>query len=128
MSQQHVKFGDYTPPDVDEDGYQPQLATTSSEKSGRTMKGGMMNTPLFTVEAYSLKWTDIKATDVANILSRVVGRSSFSFYHFNVYKAKWETGEFYAANYNTPVASLEEGKEKYDELSFQVTGINPLQL
>lgn len=126
MAQQHLRFGTYEPPDPDEDGYQVQFATTSTLSSGRTQRGNMINTAMFTVEAYSLKWTDIPASAVKNILSQVMGKNSFSFYHFNVYKGEWETGEFYVANINSPFYLLKENEERVSELSFQVTAINPL--
>lgn len=126
MAQNHLKFGTYTPTDTDSDGYQVSFATTSSDKSGRTMRGTMKNAVLFTVEAYNLKWTDIDATVASRILKEVMGKDEFDFYHFNVYTASWETGKFYAANFNAPVISIEDGKEKLSELSFQVTGMNPV--
>lgn len=126
MAQQHLMLGTYQPPDVDEDGYQVQFATTSTASSGRTQRGNMINTTMFTVEAYSLKWTNISAVAVKKILEQVMGKNSFSFYHFNVYSCQWEEGEFYVANINSPFYSLEDGEERVEELSFQVTGINPV--
>lgn len=126
MAQQRIKFNDYTPPNVSDDGYTVNIATTSSQNSGRTMRGVMNNVPLFTVESYNLRWVNISATDVSAILSQVVGKSGFNFYHYNIYRARWETGVFYAANFNSPVLSLKEGNEKVKELTFQVTGENPL--
>lgn len=126
MAQQHLMLGTYQPPDVDEDGYQVQFATTSTASSGRTQRGNMINTTMFTVEAYSLKWTNISAVAVKKILEQIMGKNSFSFYHFNVYSCQWEEGEFYVANINSPFYSLEDGEERVEELSFQVTGINPV--
>lgn len=126
MAQQRLKFNDYTPPTVTEDGYVPSFATTSTSNSGRLARGGMVNIPLFTVEAYNLKWTNIYASDVSRILNEVMGRSSFSFYHYNIFRDRWETGSFYVANINSPIISLIDGKEKVKELSFQVTAINPI--
>lgn len=126
MAQEQMKIGDVIPIPVDEDGYQLQFATTSSANSARTMRGDMKNSPLFTVEAYQLKWTDIPVSEASKILMQVINKASFKFYHFNVYKNRWETGDFYAINYNVPVCSLVEGEEKLDELSFQVTGTHPL--
>lgn len=126
MAQNHLMFEDYTPPDPDEDGYQVAFAVTSTSSSGRTMRGPMINTPMFTVESYNLKWTDIAATDVKNILSRILGKPSFSFFHFNVYTAQWETSQFYVANVNSPVYRLNDGEERVNQFSFQVTAIDPL--
>lgn len=126
MAQQHLKFGSYTPPDPDEDGYQVSFATTSTENSRRTMRGVMKNSPMFTVEAYNLKWTNVSASVVKSILAEIMGKGSFSFYHYNIYKAQWETGQFYVANINSPVYRLNEGEETVNELSFQVTNVNPV--
>ncbi len=90
------------------------------------MRGNMKNSPLFTIEAYELKWSDIKVSDASKILKEVMGKSGFDFFHLNIYEDKWETKRFYAANFNAPCVSLVEGEEKLDELSFQVTSENPV--
>lgn len=76
MAQNHLQFDGYTPPDVDEDGYTIAFAATSSDDSGRLMNGKMVNTRLFTVEAYNLKWTDITLEAAAEILSKTVSSLS----------------------------------------------------
>lgn len=126
MAQQHMKFGSYQPPDPDEDGYEPAYATTSTSGSGRTQRGVMKNSVMFTVEGYNLKWTDITPSEARQILQEVMNKSSFSFYHYCVHKAQWEIGKFYAANFNLGVDRLNEGSERIQELSFQVTAINPI--
>lgn len=126
MAQNHLKFGTYTAPDVDEDGYKIAIATTSTDNSGRLMRGDMKNSVLFSTEAYKLKWTDIPVMQASNILNQVVNKNEFDFFHFNLYACRWETSRFYAANFNAPVLCLKEGEEKLDELSFQVTSIHPL--
>lgn len=126
MAQQYLKFNNYTPPNVDSDGYQIQFATTSTSTSGRTMRGNMNNVVLFTVESYTLKWTNIKASDVSKILKEVMNKSGFNFYHYNLYKNRWETGVFYVANITSPVISLKSGEEKVKQLQFQVTGTKPV--
>ena len=67
MAQNHLMFNNYTPPDVDEDGYKPAEAVTSVSNRNRTMRGYMKGGVLFTVEAYNLKWTDISAVDLSLI-------------------------------------------------------------
>ena len=126
MAQKHVRLGSYTPPPLDADGYQKALATTSSSSSNRTMRGVMKNIPLFTVEAYTLKWSDISVAVASKILHEVLEKDGFDFYHLNIYTAQWETKRFYAVNFNAPVASLEDGDERLDELSFQVTSERPV--
>lgn len=126
MAQQHFMFNDYTAPDPDEDGYSPAFAVISTDSSGRTMRGPMINTVLFTVEAYNMKWTDLPASDASKILNEIIGKNKFNFYHYNIMSCKWETGEFYVANINVPFYRLVDGDERVSELSFQVTGINPV--
>ena len=126
MAQNHLKFGNYTPPPVDEDGYKIAYATTSSSNTNRTMRGVMKNSPLFTVEAYDLKCSYIKATDASKILHEVLQKSGFDFFHFNLYTCSWETRRFYAVNFNAPAVDLTDGAEMLDELSFQVTSEKPV--
>ena len=125
MAQNHLQFDGYAPPDVDEDGYTIAFAATSSDDSGRLMNGKMVNTRLFTIEAYKLKWTDITLEAAAKILSKTVFKSQFDFHYFNIKTAKWETHAFYVANVDTAMYSLKEGEEKCTSLSFQVTRIDP---
>lgn len=126
MAQQHLKFGTYEAPDPDEDGYQEQYAVTSTSSSGRTMRGKMLNTVMFTVVAYNLKWTDISVEVANSILSQIMGKNSFDFHHYNVKSKKWETSQFYVSNITDPFRRLNEGGERLSELSFQVTSIDPV--
>lgn len=126
MAQNHIMFNNYTPPSPDNDGYTAAIATTSTPNSGRTMRGYMNNVPLFSTESYNLKWTDIPASEVSNILRQVVNKSGFYFNHYNLYKGRWENTRFYAANFNSPFISLKDGVEKVKQLSFQVTGEAPI--
>lgn len=128
MAQQHLKFNNYTPPDVDEDGYKPAEAVTSVATRGRTMRGSMKGGVLFTVEAYNLKWSNISAKDVSRIKKEVLGKESFMFNHFNTYSGQWENKAFMCNNVNTDFYSLVEGQEMCNELSFQVTAIEPLNI
>lgn len=126
MAQQHLIFEDYTAPDPDEDGYTPAFATTSTENSGRTMRGNMINTPIFTVAAYNLKWTDLSVTAASEIIKRVLGKASFRLYYYDIITCTWKWGEFYVANIDPPFYRLNEGNERVSELNFQVTSINPV--
>lgn len=109
----------------DEDGYSANLSTTSTEDSDRDMSLVMHNTPIGTVVSYSLKWSDIKAADAALILSQVLNKSSFTFHYFDILTATWRDGEFYATTFNSPSKTVEDGVEAWDELSFNVIGVNP---
>ncbi len=105
----------------DSDGYNPQLATTDSEDSARSLSGYAHITPLFTVSGYSLKWTDISATEASKILRLIVGKSTVTWHYFNVVTATWEDDDFYTSNFSSSSVTLKEGTEKWKELSFDIT-------
>lgn len=123
--QDYIKINGITIVQPDEDGYSVELSTTSTEDSDRDMSLVMHNTPIATVVSYSLKWTDIKATDAAQILSQIINKPSFSFHYFDILTASWRDGEFYATTFNSPCKTIEDGVEAWDELSFNVIGVNP---
>lgn len=111
---------------VQPDEYSAKLATTSTEDSGRDMGLDMHNTPIGTVGGYELKWSDISAEDVAKILQQVLNKPQFNVHYFDITTATWKDAAFFAANYNSPCKTLEDGIEKWDELSFQITGMKPV--
>lgn len=126
MKQNRLAFDGYTPPNVTEDGYQLAFATTSTASSGRVMRGTMINEPMFTVEAYKLKWVNISADDASKILQSVIGKSSFMFFHYSLYYNEWIETPFFVANVDAPIISLKLNDEKLSSLSFQVTGTYPI--
>lgn len=123
--QDYIKINGITIVQPDDDGYTANLSTTSTEDSDRDMSLVMHNTPIGTVESYSLKWTDIKASDMALILNQVLNKPSFSMHYFDILTASWRDGEFYATTFNSPCKTIEDGVEAWDELSFNVIGVNP---
>lgn len=123
--QDYIKINGITIVQPDQDGYSVNLATTSTEDSDRDMSLVMHNTPIGTVESYSLKWTDIKASEAALILSQVLNKPSFTLHYFDILTGTWRDGEFYATTFNSPCRTIEDGVEAWDELSFNVIGVNP---
>lgn len=123
--QKQLKFNDVVVPWPDEDGYSAVLATTSTEDSDRDMTLKMHNTPIGTVEGYDLKWSWLTAKEASLILSQVLNKSSFKAHYFDIITASWRDGYFYASNYNSPCSSLIDGEEMWDELSFNIRGIDP---
>lgn len=128
MSQNHLQFNGYTPPDPDSDGYQVVFDTTAADSAANTMRGVRKNPVIYTKETYSLKWSNIKAGDASDIIRQVMGRNSFQFFHYNLYTGSWETSDFYVTSINSPFIRLNSGKETISELSFDVQAINPLEV
>lgn len=120
-----IKINGITVVQPDEDGYSANLATTSTDDSDRDQSLVMHNTPIGTVQGYELKWSYINASDAATILREIINKSSFTLHYFDILTASWRDGKFYASNFNAPCKTLEGGVECWDELSFNVIGVNP---
>lgn len=125
--QNHIMFGTYQPPDPDEDGYQPSLVTTKSSNSTTTMRGVTKNAILYVKERYSLKWSNIKASVLYEILKQISGKVSFDFFYYCPYKSEWRTAKFYVTgDISYPAFRLNDGEEMIDSLSFEVESVEPI--
>lgn len=121
--QDRIKIEDVVILQPDDDGYQAELATTSTEDSDRDMGLNMHNTPIGTVFGYNLKWTSPPAKEVSKILKLVLNKSQFKMHYYDIVEAAWMDGDFYASNFSSPSRSLEEDAEVWDSLSFNVRSI-----
>lgn len=126
MAQEYLKINDIRVKVPDQDGYGIQFATTSTSDSDRTQDLVMHNTPIGTVESYSLKWSGLTLAEASLILRQVVNKASFKVHYLDVYSGKWKDGWFYAANFNITPIDLTAGKERIDSLSFNIVGVNPI--
>jgi len=109
----------------DEDGYAAVLSTTSTDDSDRDMSLVMHNTPIGTVEGYDLKWSYLTPVEASEILREVLNKPSFMAHYFDIITGGWRDGRFYASNFNAPVKTIEDGEEYWDELSFNIRGVDP---
>lgn len=125
MAQNKYSFNGYTPT-RQPIKVTPAFAVTSTEESGRVQTGYMLNTPMFTVEAYDIEFGKTDGETLSNMLQAMTGKSSFPFHHFNVYKNRWETKPFYVANIDCSELMVKDGKEFVESFTFHVTGINPV--
>lgn len=124
MAQELISFNGVVVKQPDE--YTPSMATTSTEDSGRDMSLMMINTPIGTVEAYNLKWSNIPLAEASKILRQVINRNSFVAHYCSIYDGRWQDREFYASNYSASAKTLKDGVECWKELSFQITGVYPV--
>ena len=112
--------------------YQPDkdlawaFETTYSEGSNRTQTGKGKFTPLFTVEQLTYTATDIPATEASKILKMVAKGKTFSLHYYSVYYGAWRTDDFYVGQGDITIGTLEQGNESLSQLSFKMTGINPI--
>ena len=126
MAQEYLKINGVRVKPPDQDGYGVQLATTSTSDSDRTQDLVMHNTPIGTVESYSLKWSGLTLAEASQSLKQVLNRPKFQVHYLDVYAGYWRDGWFYASNFDITPVDLSEGGERIDSLSFDIVGVEPV--
>lgn len=102
------------------------LETTYTFDSGRVKSGVNTVKPMFTVEQYSYKATDVTANEAKQILSFIGKGHKFQMHYFSVYHGAWRTDWFYVGTSSLNIKRLKENQELMEEISFNITGVNPL--
>ena len=125
MAQNYYSFGGYTP-SRQPDSVEFSLATTSTADSGRNQLGAMDNSVMFTVEQYKVTFTRLGAYDTKKMLQAITGKNSIAFHYFSPYYGEWQDAQFYVANNTLKIKSVVEKKEVFNNMNFQITGINPI--
>lgn len=108
------------------DEYKPVFATTSTEDSNRDQNLIMHNTPIGTIAGFNMTWGILSDDEIATILNGMLNKSKFSFHHKDpTIPGKWIDRDFYASNFEMAAQTLEDGLEKWEDLSINVRGIVP---
>lgn len=105
---------------------QYSFATTYSEGSQRTQYGKAIVVPLFTVEQYGYKATNIPLIEANKILKMIVKGKKFPLQHFSIYYMEWRIEDFYVAKGQMNIGELSDDRKYLSELSFNMTGVNPI--
>lgn len=102
--------------------------TTYTSDSGRPASGVANVSPMYTVQAYSLKWTRLTLAEAAAILNagNAVRGGSFAVYYPSAVAGGWTTDYFYIGQGSLSWQSAEENNELIDGLSFNIIGVNPI--
>lgn len=109
----------------DEDlGY--SFATTFTEDSVRDMSGRGHFTGMFTVEQCSYSAKHVPIAEVSRLLRLIARGQAFNLFYFSPYYGAWRTDRFYVGQGNLSIGTLEENREKISQISFNMTGINPI--
>lgn len=108
------------------DTFQPSMATTSTEDSDRTQDLIMHNTPMGTIESYSLEWKYIEPDEAAKIIGQIKNKSKYSLRFLSPNSGTWETKQFYTSNYTFGTLKAANGMFVWESLSFNAVGINPV--
>lgn len=104
------------------------FATTYTEGSGRTQNGDTILVPLFTVEQYTYKASDIPVSEATKIFQMVALGKPFKLHYFSAYHGKWRDGTFYVGQSDTiTIGELSGDRKRYSEISFSMTGTGKLK-
>jgi len=125
MAQHRIKINgqDIFQPDED---LTCNFETTYTEDSSRTQDGIGHFTPLFTVEQFGYKATNIPVSEASDILRVIALGGNFTLHYFSPFYGAWRDDIFYVGKGSLNVGRLKEGEEFLSSLSFNMTGVNPL--
>ncbi len=126
MAQDVIKINGFKirQPDEGELGY--GFETTYSADTTRTQKGVLIPTALFTVEALTYSASFVPAYDVKTLLGFVATGKTFTLHYFSPYYGMWRDDKFYVGQGKLSIRRLDTQKEMFENITFQMTGVNPL--
>ena len=123
MPQNRIKLNNYDEVQPTEMNY--SWETTSTEDSGRAMSGIMYDTPMFTVEAFDVKYSYLTIAQCKSILQEIVKRPKkpyFNLHYFSPFHGTWRTAQFGVSQGSLNVKSLKRGEETFSEISCRFVG------
>ncbi len=123
--QEFVKFNDKLIKQPDE-GLGYDFETTYTEDSVRSILGVGHFNPIFTVEAFSYEATNLTSDEMKEILQIVAKGRKFKLHYRSPYYGKWRDDYFTVGKGSMKIGSWKESEERYDSLSFMMTGVNPI--
>ena len=129
MAQEKIKINDIEIQQPDEDGFSPNWETTYTEDSVRDVTGTGHFTPLFTVESYSFKVSQVNKQEAYKILQEIVptpNKPTFQLHYYSWYYGRWRTDTFYVGKGTLNVKTLEENGEMLESISCNMIGVKPI--
>lgn len=125
MAQKKIKLNSTEIRQPDE-GLAYSFETTFASSTKRVASGRLSANPMFTVEALTYTATGATVAEVKQILQIIAKGNSFSLYYFSPYYGAWRTDTFYVGRGDLTIGTLDEDGERYDSITFQMTGVNPI--
>lgn len=107
-------------------GIQYSFASTYTEDSTRVQTGEGHFTPMFTVEQLGYTASHIPVSEATKILKQIAKGGNFTLHYYSLYAGKWQDALFYVGQGSLNIGSLVENNEYLDSLSFNMTGVNPI--
>lgn len=125
MAQDKIKINGIEIKQPDE-GLGYDFETTYDESARRAQSGNLKASRLYTVEAISYTASNLSLEEMKTILQQVAKGGAFTLHYFSPYYSAWRDGKFYVGRGNLSIGRLTEGGERYESLSIQMTGVNPI--
>ena len=125
MSQQYVMINDIVIKQPDA-GLSYDFETTYTDDSGRVMSGAAHVVPMFTVESFGYTASNLTEAEMQQILELVAKGGTYRLHYRSPYYGGWRTGNFYTGRGSLSIGSWKEDEERYESLSFNMVGVNPI--
>lgn len=107
-------------------GFQYGFSTTHTADSTRLQNGGIVVSPMFTNETFNYSASFLTVAEMKTILQEIAKGNPFMLHYFSPYYGTWRTDSFYVPNGSLSIGRLNENEEKFQSLSFQMIGVNPI--
>ena len=91
-----------------------------------TQTGAAVVSPLFTVEALGYSRAAVSKAMLSQILKIIAKGQQFQLYYFSAYYGAWCQAWFYVGKGQMNIGRLNEGKELFTSLDFNMVSVNPL--
>ena len=109
-----------------DEGLGYDFETTYTEDTTRTMDGTLYSSAMFTVESFSYKASWLTQEEMMTILQIVAKGKPFTLRYLSPYYGPWRDGRFYVGKGSLSVGRWNEKEERYEELSFNMIGVDPI--
>lgn len=101
--------------------------TTYTADSTRTQDGEGHFTEMFTIESFQYQASHVPVAEWTKISQMIVGKK-FDLYTWNPHFGKWMTHRCYVGKGSLVIKSLEEDREHYSSISFNMVDNVPLEM
>lgn len=125
MAQEYMKINDLVVKQPDQ-GLGYDFETTFTNDSTRVQNGVLHITPMFTVESFSYTATNLTNEEMTTILQNMAKGNKFKLHYRSPYYGEWRDDYFYVGKGSMKIGLWKESEERYDSLSFNMIGVNPL--
>lgn len=109
-----------------DEGLGYEFESTYTEDSTRAMNGTLYFTSLFTVESFTYNASWLTKEEMSQILQIVAPGKQYTLHYLSPYYGVWRDGLFYTGKGSLVIGRWNEEEERYEGLSFNMIGVNPI--